>query len=252
MLYLWALYDFSKIMVFLLFVFVVIFAFGQTNNVSSGRQSIAALGSGFLPLMLKKFLFESEPVNKSNLRWYGMFLETLQKFSDRWHPVDIHVSKVHVGLYTSSDEESISETFVDAKDHQESEQNTDKDKEMNIDENSKFNNSDNVVSDSKETDTLLPPAYEVVSEVKKCVNGGSTIRKMPLEVHGSETMLTGDEGLPNEDKDVDLIVLFSKDSYGEETIDFYLQKKKEKTVKVEEEVVDEVIDMPYTDVEEIV
>ena len=257
MLYLWAMYDFSKILTFLLFVFVVIFAFGQTNNVSSGRQSIAALGSGFLPLMLKKFLFENEGVNKSNLRWYGMFRETLQKFSDRWHPVDIHVSKVHAGLYVPEEIESISEdqeTFVDAKDTpaiEHSESNGIAECKTETNECNYMSN----MSDVKETDTLLPPpTYDSVNDNKQgtLTNGSVKGRKSPLERIGSESMLMGDNGLPNDDSDVDLIVLFTKDDCSEESIDFYLQKKKKKEkdediIVMESDAMEAVIDMPYTE-----
>lgn len=256
MLYLWAMYDFAKILIFLMFVFIVIFAFGQTNNVSSGRQSIAALGSGFLPLMLRKFLFESEAVSKSNLRWYGMFLETLQGFSDRWHPVDIHVSKVHLGVHSHENDEEVKNEDID-EDHVDGKDENGKDK---VDDSSE----DNDIRNSKETDTglenhetetqaLLPAVVETVDENKKHVNGGIKVRKlsiMPSELQGSETMLTGKYKIPKGDTEVDLIVLFTNDYYGDEVVEFYLQKKPSKKDDVEE-IVDDVIEMPYEN-EEVV
>ncbi|XP_045171462.2 uncharacterized protein LOC123533724 [Mercenaria mercenaria] len=95
LLYLKALLDFSLILGFLMFVFIVIFAFGQAQDISSGGQTIAALGSGFLPLVLRKFLFQTHAgtgVDKSNLKWKYMFVNAVQTFSTRWNFTDIHVT----------------------------------------------------------------------------------------------------------------------------------------------------------------
>lgn len=94
-LYLRALLDFSFILIFLMFVFIVIFAFGQAQDISSGGQTIAALGSGFLPLVLRKFLFQSQAgsgVDKSNLKWKNMFANAVQNYADRWNFEDIYVT----------------------------------------------------------------------------------------------------------------------------------------------------------------
>lgn len=93
LLYLKAFLDFSLILVFLAFVFIVIFAFGQAQDISSDGQAIAALGSGFLPLILRKFLFQSQAssVDKSNLNWKNMFANAVQRYAEGWNIVDIYV-----------------------------------------------------------------------------------------------------------------------------------------------------------------
>ncbi|KAL4227735.1 hypothetical protein ACF0H5_013171 [Mactra antiquata] len=94
MLYLKALLDFSLIVLFLLFVFIVIFAFGQAQDISSGGQAIAALGSGFLPLILRKFLFQSQggpSVDTSNMRWHYMFKNAVEKYKERWNFEDFQI-----------------------------------------------------------------------------------------------------------------------------------------------------------------
>lgn len=94
-LYLRALLDFSFILIFLMFVFIVIFAFGQAQDISQGGQTIAALGSGFLPLVMRKFLFQSHAgfgVDKSNLKWKNMFTNAVQNYADRWNFEDIYVT----------------------------------------------------------------------------------------------------------------------------------------------------------------
>ena len=124
LLYLKALLDFSLILGFLLFVFIVIFAFGQAQDISSGGQTIAALGSGFLPLVLRKFLFQSHggsSIDKSNLKWKYMFVNAVQKFSTRWNFTDIHVTHVEeteaeTGITSSDirtefDTETVTETI---------------------------------------------------------------------------------------------------------------------------------------------
>jgi hypothetical protein len=96
LLYFKALRDFSLILVFLFFVFVVIFAFGQAQDISSGGQAIAALGSGFLPLVLRKFLFQSHGgsgFDKSNLKWKNMFAQKVQNYVERWNFEDIVLTK---------------------------------------------------------------------------------------------------------------------------------------------------------------
>ncbi|KAL4227736.1 hypothetical protein ACF0H5_013172 [Mactra antiquata] len=94
MLYLKALLDFSLIVLFLLFVFIVVFAFGQAQDISSGGQAIAALGSGFLPLILKKFLFQSQggpSVDSSNMSWHFMFKNEVENYKERWNFEDFQI-----------------------------------------------------------------------------------------------------------------------------------------------------------------
>ena len=93
-LYLKGLIDFLKILVFLMFVFLVVFAFGQASDISSGSQVIAALGSGLLPLIFRKFLFQSHGniAMEQNLNWQMLLKEAIQAYGERWVIDDIHVS----------------------------------------------------------------------------------------------------------------------------------------------------------------
>lgn len=95
-LYLKALLDFLLIVLFLIFVFIVIFAFGQADDISSAGQAIAALGTGFFPLILKRFLFQSQAysLDRSNLHWKTMFANAVQRYAEKWNFEDIIVAKV--------------------------------------------------------------------------------------------------------------------------------------------------------------
>lgn len=89
-LYLTALVEFSLILLFLAFVFIVIFAFGQANDISSAGQSVAALGSGFLPLIFKKVLFKPQGTTSNrNLKWQTLFYNAIDKYASKWIVKDI-------------------------------------------------------------------------------------------------------------------------------------------------------------------
>lgn len=95
LLYLKAFLDFFLIVLFLIFVFIVIFAFGQAEDISTAGQTIAALGTGFFPLVLKKFLFQSQgyALDRSNLHWKNMFAHAVQMYSEKWNFEDITVAQ---------------------------------------------------------------------------------------------------------------------------------------------------------------
>jgi hypothetical protein len=92
MLYFKAAFDFSLIVIFLVFVFVIIMAFGKVQNISTGGQTIAALGSGLIPLFLRRIFFrshETPSVDSSDLQWQYLFENAVQEYSERWNFVDI-------------------------------------------------------------------------------------------------------------------------------------------------------------------
>ena len=94
-LYFSAFINFLWIILFLAFVFIVIFAFGQANDISSAGQAIAALATGFFPLILKKFLFKPQDysVDRSNLNWKNMFANALQVYSESWSIADVTLTE---------------------------------------------------------------------------------------------------------------------------------------------------------------
>ncbi|KAL4227734.1 hypothetical protein ACF0H5_013170 [Mactra antiquata] len=97
MLYLKAFFDFFMIVLVLLFVFIVIFAFGQAHDISSGSQTIAALGSGFLPLIFRRFVFKSHggpSIDTSNMKWEYMFKNAVVKYDERWNFEDLFVRNI--------------------------------------------------------------------------------------------------------------------------------------------------------------
>ncbi|KAH3883761.1 hypothetical protein DPMN_007728 [Dreissena polymorpha] len=89
--YLNAFLDFMKVVAFLFFVFVVIFAFGQAHDVSSGTQALIALGSGFLPWVFQHFLFTSNRklTVEKNLKWKEAFTNAIEAYRQCWAFDDI-------------------------------------------------------------------------------------------------------------------------------------------------------------------
>lgn len=83
-LYLKAFIEFALILLFLAFVFIVIFAFGQANDISTAGQTLAALGSGFLPLVFRK-AFEQSQATSSNkdLKWQTLFYNKVNEYASR-------------------------------------------------------------------------------------------------------------------------------------------------------------------------
>ncbi|KAH3835096.1 hypothetical protein DPMN_108438 [Dreissena polymorpha] len=94
--YLNAFLDFMKVVAFLFFVFVVIFAFGQAHDVPSGTQALVALGSGFLPLVFRQFLFRSNEklTVERNLKWKEALKNAIEAYRQCWSLEDIEADIV--------------------------------------------------------------------------------------------------------------------------------------------------------------
>ncbi|KAH3888778.1 hypothetical protein DPMN_012818 [Dreissena polymorpha] len=92
--YLNAFLDFMKVVAFLFFVFIVIFAFGQAHDVSSGTQALVALGSGFLPLVFRQFLFRSTEklTVEKNLKWKEALKNAIEAYQQCWVLEDIEAA----------------------------------------------------------------------------------------------------------------------------------------------------------------
>ena len=94
MLYLKALVELIWITLFLGFVMLVILAFGEANNISGANQTLAALASGFLPFVFRKFLVKSHSgpaLDKSNITWQTTLSEAIQTYTKRWTFTDFEI-----------------------------------------------------------------------------------------------------------------------------------------------------------------
>ncbi|XP_045195655.2 uncharacterized protein LOC123551062 [Mercenaria mercenaria] len=96
-LYLKALRDFFFVVLFLLFVIIVVFALGRAHDLSSGVQTIVALGGGFLPFVFEKFFSKSHIRNMSEAEislWGKLLEDRIDIFEERWKVQDIEVQTI--------------------------------------------------------------------------------------------------------------------------------------------------------------
>lgn len=94
-LYIKALRDFILVVIYLLFIIVVVFALGKANDLSSGVQTLVALGGGFLPFVLGKFVFKSHTAEISKVNknlWERMLEQKMDSYEEMFNVKDIEVS----------------------------------------------------------------------------------------------------------------------------------------------------------------
>jgi low affinity Fe/Cu permease len=85
-----ALKQFSKIVIFIMFVFVVILSFGSVYKVSSTNQMIAALAGGSLPFILRTFMEPEKPeIEMGSVSFKSKLDEIIKNFAQYWPIYDI-------------------------------------------------------------------------------------------------------------------------------------------------------------------
>jgi hypothetical protein len=93
-LYLKSCLHFSLVALFLFFVIIVVFALGKAHDLSSGAQTLVALGGGFLPLILQKVIFRTDSKDVTDLNnsfWKKMVDSEVNSFFEWWDVIDIDV-----------------------------------------------------------------------------------------------------------------------------------------------------------------
>ncbi|KAL4226097.1 hypothetical protein ACF0H5_014085 [Mactra antiquata] len=94
--YVKALAEFSSIVIFLLFVLVVVMAFGDIYVLSPTNRMLATIAGGFLPFMLRNFVFQSHAVpsvDTSSLPFKVCLYDLLRDYEQTWPIYDIDVIK---------------------------------------------------------------------------------------------------------------------------------------------------------------
>ena len=94
MCYLRAAVEFGTIILFLLFVLIVVLAFGDTYQISTSNQLLATVAGGFVPFMLRKVVFKAHvapSVDTSNINFQICFTHLLEKYKQSWPIHDIIV-----------------------------------------------------------------------------------------------------------------------------------------------------------------
>ena len=89
--YLKALVQLGIILIFLIFVLVVVLAFGDTYNISTSNQLLATVAGGLLPLLLQKvFRKHTTPViDKESISFRVFLHDLLDTFKQSWPVYDI-------------------------------------------------------------------------------------------------------------------------------------------------------------------
>ncbi|KAK3584425.1 hypothetical protein CHS0354_017703 [Potamilus streckersoni] len=96
--YLRAFGEFSTIVAFLLFVLVIVLAFGETYQLSATNQMLATLAGGFLPWIFRNVVFRTHvppSLDKSNPNFKICFSELLGKYKQDWPIDDIVVEELN-------------------------------------------------------------------------------------------------------------------------------------------------------------
>ena len=92
--YLRAAIEFGGIILFLLFVLVVVLAFGDTYQISTSNQLLATVAGGFVPFMLRKVVFKAHvapALDTSNINFQICFTNLLERYKQSWPIHDIIV-----------------------------------------------------------------------------------------------------------------------------------------------------------------
>lgn len=102
--YMRATAEFSVIILFLMFVLVVVMAFGETYELSATNKMLAAIAGGFLPFMLQNAVFKSHAVseiNKDDTQFQACIHQLLDNYEKTWPIADIVLDGNPTKLVTS-------------------------------------------------------------------------------------------------------------------------------------------------------
>lgn len=92
--YLRATMEFGIIIIFLLFVLVVVLAFGDTYEISATNQLLATIAGGFVPFMLKNIVFQQHQVTSVDtgcIPFQVCLNDAIETYEQSWPIEDIHV-----------------------------------------------------------------------------------------------------------------------------------------------------------------
>src|SRR6218665_550611 len=102
---LFALKQFLKIAIFVLFIFLVILSFGNVYGLSSTNSMIAALAGGSLPLILRTFMEPEKPdIEMGTVSFKSKLDEIIKNFAQYWPIYDFSFE-----LYVPEEEKEATE-----------------------------------------------------------------------------------------------------------------------------------------------
>ena len=97
--YVKAMLEFCTIITFLLFVLLVVMAFGDTYQLSATNQVLATLAGGFIPFALRNFVFQSfaaKTIDTDNVYFQSTIGALIDRYHQQWPVDDIDVVPVRI------------------------------------------------------------------------------------------------------------------------------------------------------------
>lgn len=108
--YLKAAADFIKIILFLMFVLVVVLAFGNAYEISATNKMLVAVAGGMLPFLLQNFVFKShtvQAVDKDNTHFQICLQNLISDYKQTWPVYDIDAEDVQDAINSNGASRSI-------------------------------------------------------------------------------------------------------------------------------------------------
>ncbi|RUS86073.1 hypothetical protein EGW08_006166 [Elysia chlorotica] len=95
--YIKAAIDFMKIGIFLIFLFLVVMAYGNAYYISPNNQMFVTLVTGLVPLLLRNFFLKRSTLEtvKVDYRFESRLEEKIAAFCQSWQIKDINLSDLH-------------------------------------------------------------------------------------------------------------------------------------------------------------
>ncbi|XP_050417814.1 uncharacterized protein LOC126831167 [Patella vulgata] len=154
--------KFLIIVVFLLFVMIVVMAFGNVHKISSTNQTLATLAGGFVPMLLKNVLSsKSVKLSLKTISFKGQIDEIITDYKQHWPVTDIIFEK------DEPEEEGEAGENGDDKDK---DNDNDKDKDKGKDKDKDIGGEKETKGDKKE-DKSAEEKEKDSKEVEKKPNG---------------------------------------------------------------------------------
>lgn len=99
--YLRATAEFAAILCFLMFVFIIVLAFGESYEISATNQMLATTAGGILPFIMKNIVFRTRvppSIDTTSIHFQINLAELINKYTEAWPIYDIVVGSTHIKL----------------------------------------------------------------------------------------------------------------------------------------------------------
>lgn len=152
-----ALKHLSKIIIFVLFVFILVMSFGSIHKISTTNQTMATVVVGFLPRILKTFRPPQQPeMEVETVGFQALIDEILNNFCQYWPIYDLPFE-----VATDKDDDSFVDIIDDTVEVQKTKTLTEESKLDEAEENRHLLNTD-MVHDDKDGASELPLSSQLI------------------------------------------------------------------------------------------